>query len=1221
MSDPTSIDGNSPGTRGEPKTIIEGGGGTPADGRTLVEQSGTPSGQSSIGIHSVNLAPGVQIAGCILREQLRVISGEADLWVAEQPGRQGLAVLKVFRWGVRPKTEVAEKLRSIPKAQIVEVLGNGVLSDGRHYELLEYIQGGTLANLMQPGGVSPSLARQILMELAEALTEIHAAGILHRDLKPSNILIRHREPLDLVLTDFGISSLCDQTSLYVTTAHRTAAYSAPEAMTGVIGSSSDWWSVGVMLLELLAGRHPFAGMDERIVNFQLVSRGIEVPASLPEEWKLLLKGLLTRDHQKRWSGEQVRAWLAGQRDIPVFYQTGPQQAVEYKPYKFLGKNCGTPAELAREAGQAKNWDEGVKSLQRRYIQDWVKQDVRDFDLLSKLQDIEDDKNLDWKQKLGAALLVLDPELPLCWRGEIVTHDWISAQATHGAQQLNNALALLTSSLPEWLQRCRDQAWMLEVRQRRQRVQTEVGRLGLNLPPPDVDKVIFLPFEAVSTEAKRRKEVAYGAAEEADEPLNAVLKKPQWDEAECIAVVACPFSRFLTKEQHWLEVKTIAEAEADGLFQRARANSDITELHALDSLFLKLGDSLERDFNRLSQPMPFDRRDDQLRERIEEGSRVCRQRIHAKRKALKLVFASALSIFTACAVFGLHIWLLGKTSLSFVFSLDGKDLPPNKTLHVTVDGKPFAAGDKITLGNHQLAVSFPGGESFARTVRTFYGKSDLGVLPLESSKGSLSILVKPSPATVIVQKDGKVFQQGDAPLKIAQLPVGDYSLLIRRGKYEESSSLKIERQQLAEASIILNLGGAQLSSEPPDAEFEFSGNGQHWQGKLPAHIDDVPVGTYQFSARRKEWELNKYVTVKRDNLSTNKIEFEYGSLEVTSDPPGLSISMDGVEVGKTQTTLHELKPGQYALTVTDGESDLRANVTVGPKEAAKHAFDFHYGAVQLASSPPGATVIRKGKEVGKTPLTLARILAETTTVELRLDGYLSTNVALLTRPGLTTNYTVRLVSERYLKALNQAREALHNGQFTQSHKLLFTALSIHPNDSAAIQLQEEVVKAVAKAAEALRIEQANAKPRALQTAEALRIEQANAAARALQTAKALRTEQANAKAQALAALPQLDSGASVITGQTYKFDSSGWKITRIEKDGTIVFRTSGSRTSLQFGQEEIRAIPAAENRGEFLSVKDSQRIIIKAKVKTVDHGDFFSRVLKRIILEDAELLPQ
>ena len=1125
MSDRTIIEGDGAESPREPKTLIEGGGsGTPPDGRTLLE-GGTPAGQSPSGISSIHLAPGIQIAGCVLREQLRVISGEADLWIAEQPGRQELAVLKVFRWGVQPKAEVAEKLRRIPKAQVVEVLGSGVLSDGRHYELLEYIQGGTLANLMQPGGVSPSLARQVLLELTEALTEVHVAGILHRDLKPSNILIRHREPLDLVLTDFGISSLSDQTSLYVTGAHRTPAYSAPEAMTGVIGSSSDWWSVGVMLLELLTGRHLFAGMDERFVNFQLVSRGIEVPASVSEEWQLVLKGLLTRDHQKRWGGEQVRAWLSGQRDIPVFYQTGQQQATQYKPYKFMGKDRATPGDLAREAGQAKNWDEGVKSLQRRYIQDWVKQDVRDFDLLSKLQDIEDDKKLDWEQKFCAALLVLDTELPLCWRGEIITHDWISEQATQGTQPLNQALALLTSSLPEWLQRSRHQSWMLDLRNRRQRLQTEVGGLELNLARGDVDKVNFLPFEAVSAEAKRRKEIAYGPATEADEQIKALLAKPEWNEVECVAVVACPFSRFLTKEQRWLEVKRAAELDVESFFRSAKALNTISELQTVDLLLAKLSDSLEGDFTNLSQPVPFHRGDEKLRERIEVGSQVCRRRIRLKKRTRRMVFVSSLSLVALCAIIVLHSLLLGKTSLSFAFSFDGKDFPVGKSPAVTVDGKPFVPGEKIPLGHHHLTVKFAGGEPFTKTFWSFYGENDLGLLPLESSKGSLFVAVKPSPASVIVLRDGQLVKQADAPFKLDKLSVGDYSLAIRRGEYQETHPVriereretkanielnlgsaaltsnpadadfelsgnnrrwsgklparvddvpggnyslvihhgeyqeihpvKVERQRSTEANIALNLGSAELSSGPADAEFELSGNNRRWQGKLPTRIDNVPGGDYQFIVRRNGWELGKTVTVSRGKVTAHKTEFQYASIEVTSDPSGMVVSTNGVEIAKTPTTLQELKPGQYALTATDGENDLIATVTVGPKEGAKHNFLFRYGSLRLSSMPTGASVIRNGKELGRTPLTLARIPTGETTLQLKLPGYLTTNVTIHAAEDIITAFTSGLISERYVEALQKAARHFDSLDYSSALKEVGIAISENPDSAEATALAKKV----------------------------------------------------------------------------------------------------------------------------------------------------------------------
>jgi hypothetical protein len=144
-----------------------------------------------------------------------------------------------------------------------------------------------------------------------------------------------------------------------------------------------------------------------------------------------------------------------------------------------------------------------------------------------------------------------------------------------------------------------------------------------------------------------------------------------------------------------------------------------------------------------------------------------------------------------------------------------------------------------------------------------------------------------------------------------------------------------------------------------------------------------------------------------------------------------------------------------LTVTDGEDGLMATVMVGPKEAAKRIFVLHYGTVQLSSRPPGAIVIRRGKEVGKTPLMLERVPTETTAVELRLSGYMPTNFAILAQEGLTTNYTVKLLSERYLASMKNAQQALDANEFDQARKSVAEAIASDSADSQAVVLLTEI----------------------------------------------------------------------------------------------------------------------------------------------------------------------
>src|ERR1035437_5456096 len=470
-------------------------------------------------------------------------------------------------------------------------------------------------------------------------------------------------------------------------------------------------------------------------------------------------------------------------------------------------------------------------------------------------------------------------------------------------------------------------------------------------------------------------------------------------------------------------------------------------------------------------------EEQEQQALERERREALLREKAARK--KRIFRRAvIATIAVCTLIGWHFWLLNGTILSFTLSLDGKDLPSGISPNVTVDGKPFAAGDKIKLGRRQVAVAFNGGELFAKRIWVFYGKNDLGALALEFSKGSLSVTVNPSPATVILQREGEVIRQGDAPLNIDKLRVGDYKLIIHRGEYEETHSVKIQREQQTKEQVDLNLAGADLSSDPQDAEFVLTGGARNWQGKLPIKIDEIPGGSYSLAVSRKGWNLDKDISISRGSITTNKTEFQYGSIEMTSDPTGLAISTNGLEIGKTPVILQEVKPGQYTLTASDGENHLTAVVSVGPKEAAQHNFVFHYGAVKLSSTPSRATVIRKGKEIGKTPLALNHIPAGETLIELQLQDYVSTNFPIQAVEGVTTNLSVKLISEHYLQAMRQAREAFDSAHLAESQKFITAALELEPNDQAAMELRDKVSQAVAQAEEASRAEQADAKARTL-----------------------------------------------------------------------------------------------------------------------------------------------
>ena len=149
-----------------------------------------------------------------------------------------------------------------PHAAMIFDAGN--LPDGRHFIVMEFIEGETLSQVLsREGRFSPSRAIEIATQICDVLEEAHRLGIIHRDLKPSNILLGTR---GVCVLDFGVAkvlaSSAESTATHASTGSGqligTPRYMSPEQCLGQrVGARSDLYSLGVLLYEMLAGRPPF----------------------------------------------------------------------------------------------------------------------------------------------------------------------------------------------------------------------------------------------------------------------------------------------------------------------------------------------------------------------------------------------------------------------------------------------------------------------------------------------------------------------------------------------------------------------------------------------------------------------------------------------------------------------------------------------------------------------------------------------------------------------------------------------------------------------------------------------------------------------------------------------------------------------------------------------------------------------------------------------------
>ena len=280
----------------------------------------------SLGMAVMNLEHGAMVGKTVGRYQLTELLGNGgmgEVYLAHDPRLRRRVALKLLPSNitgdlsrVRRFEQEARAASAIPHPNVAHIYEIGEAA-GRHYIAMEYVPGRTLRRELERG--LPGLARalDIAIQVSAALEAARKAGVIHRDIKPENIMLL--EDGYVKVLDFGLAKLTEhegrgprdeappapplstEPNLLMGTSH----YMSPEQVRrGPVDTSTDLWSLGVVLYEMLAGRRPFRGGSHAEVLAAILEREPEplgsIRADLPPRLQEVVTKALRKDPDDRY---------------------------------------------------------------------------------------------------------------------------------------------------------------------------------------------------------------------------------------------------------------------------------------------------------------------------------------------------------------------------------------------------------------------------------------------------------------------------------------------------------------------------------------------------------------------------------------------------------------------------------------------------------------------------------------------------------------------------------------------------------------------------------------------------------------------------------------------------------------------------------------------------------------------------------------------------------
>lgn len=299
--------------------------------------------------------------------------------------------------------------------------------------------------------------------------------------------------------------------------------------------------------------------------------------------------------------------------------------------------------------------------------------------------------------------------------------------------------------------------------------------------------------------------------------------------------------------------------------------------------------------------------------------------------------------------------LVSTPSDATISILGKDI--GKTPYTT---------NPVPQGMYIVKIQKPGCKPYWKPVKVVPGKEtlvDAELQPLTST-----VVIDTIPSGGFVTMNGKDYS--NAPVVIGDLPIGTYKATVKLSGYAQKEvtwEIPNDRPVMIKVPLTNNVGTLNVRSDPEGASVTIDGQSF---GNTPLN-ETLEQGQYKLVLSKEGYKsFEKIVSVLREETTREEVTLDTlpGSMNITSDPLGAAIFINGVEFGVTPYTRASIESGSYQVKLSkEGFDDEESEITIQPGSHFEKEFSLHpnTGTINLTISPAGMNVYLDGKFICKT----------------------------------------------------------------------------------------------------------------------------------------------------------------------------------------------------------------------------------------------------------------